>query len=161
MDVFLLAVLTTCNALFAMSEMALSTARRARLAALAETGDAGAKSALALMEDPTRFLSTVQIGITSIGMLSGIVGEAAFAGPLARWMEGRGLGSGAARQTKWLRWPASVGLASPKAGGSREISRSQSARQWTCTAWGVASRMKRSDSARIDRLPKLAASWAS
>ena len=96
MDVFLLAVLTTCNALFAMSEMALSTARRARLAALAETGDAGAKAALALMEDPTRFLSTVQIGITSIGMLSGIVGEAAFAGPLAEWMERRGMGAGAA-----------------------------------------------------------------
>ena len=96
MDVFLLAVLTTCNALFAMSEMALSTARRARLAAFAETGDAGAKAALALMADPTRFLSTIQIGITSIGMLSGIVGEAAFAGPLAAVMERHGLGEGAA-----------------------------------------------------------------
>ena len=93
MDVFLLAVLTTCNALFAMSEMALSTARRARLAAFAESGDAGAKAALALMEDPTRFLSTVQIGITSIGMLSGIVGEAAFAGPLAAIMERAALAS--------------------------------------------------------------------
>lgn len=96
MDVFLLAVLTTCNALFAMSEMALSTARRARLAALAETGDAGAKAALKLMEDPTRFLSVVQIGITSIGMLSGIVGEAAFAGPLAVVLERHGMGAGAA-----------------------------------------------------------------
>ncbi|SFL89768.1 hemolysin family protein [Variovorax sp. OV329] len=96
MDVFLLALLTTCNALFAMSEMALATARRARLTALAETGDAGARAALALMEDPTRFLSTVQIGITSIGMLSGIVGEAAFAGPLAVVLEGHGLGPGAA-----------------------------------------------------------------
>jgi len=75
MDVFLLALLTTLNALFAMSEMALSTSRRARLAALAETGDAGAVAALKLMEAPTQFLSTVQIGITSIGMLSGIVGE--------------------------------------------------------------------------------------
>ncbi|RYF76297.1 MAG: HlyC/CorC family transporter [Comamonadaceae bacterium] len=96
MDVFLLALLTTCNALFAMSEMALSTSRRARLAALAETGDAGAASALRLMENPTQFLSTVQIGITSIGMLSGIVGEAAFAAPLAVWMEGLGMGRGAA-----------------------------------------------------------------
>ncbi len=87
MDVFLLALLTTCNAVFAMSEMALSTSRRARLAALAETGDAGAAAALRMMEDPTQFLSTVQIGITSIGMLSGIVGEAAFAGPLGEWME--------------------------------------------------------------------------
>jgi len=96
MDIFLLALLTTFNAIFAMSEMALSTARRARLAALAETGDAGARAALRLMEDPTRFLSTVQIGITSIGMLSGIVGEAAFAGPLATWMEGHGMAPGPA-----------------------------------------------------------------
>jgi putative hemolysin len=96
MDVFLLALLTTLNAAFAMSEMALSTSRRARLAALAETGDTGAAAALNLMESPTQFLSTVQIGITSIGMLSGIVGEAAFAGPLSIWMEGAGMGHGAA-----------------------------------------------------------------
>lgn len=96
MDVFLLALLTTLNALFAMSEMALSTSRRARLAALAETGDAGAAAALKLMADPTQFLSSVQIGITSIGMLSGIVGEAAFAAPLAEWMEKAGMGRGSA-----------------------------------------------------------------
>ena len=96
MDVLLLALLTTLNALFAMSEMALSTSRRARLAAHAETGDAGAAAALELMEDPTQFLSSVQIGITSIGMLSGIVGEAAFAAPLAVWMESLGLGAGTA-----------------------------------------------------------------
>jgi putative hemolysin len=96
MDVFLLAVLTTLNALFAMSEMALATSRRARLAALAETGDAGAAAALKLMGNPTQFLSTVQIGITSIGMLSGIVGEAAFAEPLGAWMEEMGLARGPA-----------------------------------------------------------------
>src|SRR6187399_345300 len=94
MDVLLLALLTTLNALFAMSEMALSTSRRARLAALAETGDAGAEAALKLMEDPTQFLSSVQIGITSIGMLSGIVGEAAFAEPLSLQMQAWGLGAG-------------------------------------------------------------------
>ena len=96
MDVLLLALLTTCNALFAMSEMALSTSRSARLAALAETGDAGAAAALKLLENPTRFLSTVQIGITSIGMLSGIVGEAAFAAPLSVWLQGLGMGPGSA-----------------------------------------------------------------
>ncbi|MDM0037770.1 hemolysin family protein [Variovorax sp. J22G21] len=96
MDVFLLALLTTLNALFSMSEMALSTSRRARLAAMAETGDAGAVAALRLMEDPTQFLSSVQIGITSIGMLSGIVGEAAFAAPLADWLEVLGMGRGTA-----------------------------------------------------------------
>ena len=96
MDVFLLALLTTLNALFSMSEMALSTSRRARLAAMAETGDAGAVAALRLMEDPTQFLSSVQIGITSIGMLSGIVGEAAFAAPLSLWLETFGMGQGTA-----------------------------------------------------------------
>jgi len=96
MDVLLLALLTTLNAMFAMSEMALSTSRRARLAALAEAGDAGAAAALKLMADPTQFLSSVQIGITSIGMLSGIVGEAAFAAPLAVWMEEAGMGRGTA-----------------------------------------------------------------
>jgi len=96
MDVFLLALLTMCNALFAMSEMALATSRRARLTALAETGDAGAAAALKVMENPTQFLSTIQIGITSIGMLSGIVGEAAFAAPLAVWMEGLGMAAGVA-----------------------------------------------------------------
>lgn len=96
MDVLLLALLTTFNAAFAMSEMALSTSRRARLAAQAETGDAGAAAALRLMDEPTQFLSTVQIGITSIGMLSGIVGEAAFAGPLALWMELHGMSAGLA-----------------------------------------------------------------
>lgn len=94
MDVLLLALLTTCNALFSMSEMALSTSRSARLAALAETGDAGAAAALKLLENPTRFLSTVQIGITSIGMLSGIVGEAAFAAPLSVWLESLGMRPG-------------------------------------------------------------------
>jgi len=92
MDVLLLALLTICNALFSMSEMAISTSRSARLAALAEAGDAGAAAALKLLADPTRFLSTVQIGITSIGMLSGIVGEAAFAAPLAMWLESLGMG---------------------------------------------------------------------
>ena len=52
MDVLLLALLTTCNAIFAMSEMALSTSRRARLAVLVETGDAGAAAALRLMDEP-------------------------------------------------------------------------------------------------------------
>jgi putative hemolysin len=96
MDVLLLALLTTLNAMFSMSEMALSTSRRARLAALAETGDPGAAAALKLMENPTQFLSSVQIGITSIGMLTGIVGEAAFAEPLAAGLRTLGLHAGSA-----------------------------------------------------------------
>ncbi|MGH6623201.1 MAG: hemolysin family protein, partial [Burkholderiaceae bacterium] len=72
--------------LLAMSEIAIVTARRARLQLLIDQGDAGATAALALHEQPTRFLSTIQIGITSIGILSGIVGEAALAAPLASWL---------------------------------------------------------------------------
>jgi hypothetical protein len=53
---------------------------------MVESGDPGAQAAMDLHENPTKFLSTVQIGITSIGVLNGIVGEAAFAGPLAQWL---------------------------------------------------------------------------
>ncbi len=86
MDVALLAFLILLNAVFAMSEMALTASRKARLAVLAEAGDPGAEAAQVLHEDPTKFLSTVQIGITSIGVLNGIVGEAAFSGPVAIWL---------------------------------------------------------------------------
>ncbi|HQR22089.1 MAG TPA: hemolysin family protein [Burkholderiaceae bacterium] len=85
-DVLLLFALILLNALFAMSEIALVTARRARLQAMVEQGDTGAAAALALNDHPTRFLSTIQVGITSIGILSGIVGEAALAEPMARWL---------------------------------------------------------------------------
>ncbi|MFN3415178.1 MAG: hemolysin family protein [Caldimonas sp.] len=86
MDVALLTFLIVLNGAFAMSEMALTAARKARLQVLVESGAAGASAAMALHENPTKFLSTVQIGITSIGILNGIVGEAAFAVPLAAWM---------------------------------------------------------------------------
>ena len=86
MDVVLLVFLIFLNALFAMSEMALTASRKARLQVMVETGDAGAVAAMELHDDPTKFLSTVQIGITSIGVLNGIVGESAFAGPLALWL---------------------------------------------------------------------------
>lgn len=94
MDFLLIALLTLLNGLFAMSEMALASSRKARLVALAESGDRGAAAALRLMEQPTQFLSTVQVGITSIGMLNGILGEAAFSSPLAAWLRGRGLSDG-------------------------------------------------------------------
>jgi len=86
MDVALLAFLIVLNALFAMSEMALTAARKARLQVMAETGDVGARVAIDLHDDPTRFLSVVQVGITSIGVLNGIVGDAAFSEPFAKWL---------------------------------------------------------------------------
>lgn len=91
MEIILLIALIVLNGLFAMSEIALITARRARLARLADDGDGAAAVAMKLGEEPTRFLSTIQIGITSIGILNGIVGEAALAGPLAIWLQSVGM----------------------------------------------------------------------
>ncbi len=96
MDFLLIVFLTLLNGVFAMSELAIASARKARLAAMEESGDGGAGAAIRLMERPTQFLSTVQVGITSIGMLNGIVGEAAFSGPVGEWLEGWGLSPGAA-----------------------------------------------------------------
>ena len=86
MDVALLIFLILLNGLFAMSEMALTASRKARLQVMLEAGDAGAQAAMDLHDNPTKFLSTVQIGITSIGVLNGIVGDAAFSAPFAEWL---------------------------------------------------------------------------
>jgi len=91
MDVVLIVLLTLLNGVFAMSEMALAASRKARLTAMDEAGDNGAHAALRLMAQPTRFLSTVQIGITSIGVLNGIVGEAAFSADFSAWMVSQGM----------------------------------------------------------------------
>jgi putative hemolysin len=86
MDILLIVFLTLLNGAFAMSELALAGSRKARLSAMAESGDKGAVAALKLLDNPTQFLSSVQVGITSIGMLNGIVGEAAFSAGLAAWL---------------------------------------------------------------------------
>ena len=91
MEIAILFALICLNGLFAMSEIALVTARKARLQKLIDEGDSGAAAAVKLGEDPTRFLSTIQIGITSIGVLNGIVGEAALAAPLATWLASLGV----------------------------------------------------------------------
>lgn len=91
MDTALVLFLILLNGVFAMSEMALTASRKARLQVMLEAKESGAQAAMDLHENPTKFLSVVQIGITSIGVLNGIVGEAAFSGPLARWLENLGL----------------------------------------------------------------------
>ena len=91
MDFLLIAFLTLLNGIFAMSELALASSRKARLNAMAESGDKGAQAALGLLENPTQFLSSVQVGITSIGMLNGIIGEAAFSANLSVWIQQFGL----------------------------------------------------------------------
>jgi len=91
METLLLVFLILLNGFFAMSEVALLTARHSRLATLARGGDAMADAAVKLGAEPTRFLSTVQIGITSIGLLNGIVSEAVFAEPLADYLQSLGM----------------------------------------------------------------------
>lgn len=91
MEIAILFALICLNGVFAMSEIALVTARKSRMQKMVDEGDSGAVAAIKLGEDPTRFLSTIQIGITSIGVLNGIVGEAALAGPVALWLTGMGM----------------------------------------------------------------------
>jgi Mg2+/Co2+ transporter CorB len=90
MEILIVISLILLNGLFAMSEVALLTARRSRLESLAQQGDKLAAAAVRLSADPTRFLSTIQIGITSIGLLNGIFGEAVFAAPLSAWLQTHG-----------------------------------------------------------------------
>ena len=83
LDIVLIVALIALNGVFAMSELAIVSSREARLRAMAKSGSAGAKAALALAADPSRFLSTVQIGITLIGILAGAYSGASLGGPLA------------------------------------------------------------------------------
>lgn len=77
MDILILAVLFLLNGLFAMSEIAILSARKTRLKQAVDDGISGADAALKLANAPSHFLSTVQVGITLIGILSGALGEAA------------------------------------------------------------------------------------
>ncbi len=74
MDIALILVLILINGIFAMSEMSLVSSGKVRLQKLADEKRAGADAALKLHEEPSRFLSTVQVGITSVGILSGALG---------------------------------------------------------------------------------------
>jgi putative hemolysin len=85
--IFVVLGLIVLNGVFAMSELALMSSRRVRLAQLAEGGHAGAGQALGLANEPTRFLSTVQVGITAMGILSGAVGEATIVPQLRTTLE--------------------------------------------------------------------------
>ncbi len=86
MDIVLLLLLILINAVFAMSEMAVVSSRKSRLQSLAEDGSIGADAALKLHQEPSNFLSTIQVGITSVGILSGAIGEAVLADPLTDWL---------------------------------------------------------------------------
>lgn len=82
-EILIVVGLFVANGLFSMSEMALVSARKSRLKQFAEAGDPGAAAALRLMASPDRFLPTVQIGITLIGLLAGAFSGATLAAELA------------------------------------------------------------------------------
>lgn len=85
MDLLLIVLLILLNGVFAMSEMAVVSSRKARLQNLSDDGSLGAEAALKLHQEPSSFLSTIQVGITLVGILSGAIGEAALADPLSAW----------------------------------------------------------------------------
>ncbi|MDE2620537.1 MAG: DUF21 domain-containing protein, partial [Sphingomonadales bacterium] len=80
-DVLIIVGLILLNGLFSMSELAIVSARPARLRVQAERGHHGAKTALALATDPGKFLSTVQIGITLVGIIAGAYSGASLGRP--------------------------------------------------------------------------------
>jgi putative hemolysin len=83
MELIFLGILIVLNGIFAMSEIAVVSARKARLQQWADEGRASAEAALGLANDPGRFLSTIQVGITTIGILIGAIAEASIASSLA------------------------------------------------------------------------------
>src|SRR5687768_819526 len=84
LDMLLILALIAVNGLLSMSEMAIVSSREARLKAMAKSGSGGAKCALSLSSEPGRFLSTVQIGITLIGILAGAYSGASLGTPMAQ-----------------------------------------------------------------------------
>ncbi|MDF3062727.1 MAG: HlyC/CorC family transporter [Microvirga sp.] len=90
-EILIAIVLIGLNGIFALSELAIVSARKARLRALAGRGQRGAATALVLAEDPGRFLSTVQIGITLVGILAGVFSGAALSERFDSVLEGWGV----------------------------------------------------------------------
>src|SRR4028119_38794 len=96
-DLVLILALVALNGVLSMSELAIVSSREARLRAMVTSGSKGAKTALNLAADPGRFLSTVQIGITMIGILAGAYSGASLGGPAAERLQALGLDAGTAR----------------------------------------------------------------
>jgi putative hemolysin len=86
-EIAVILMLTLVNGVLAMSELAIVSSRRSRLETMADSSR-GARIALELIEDPSRFLSTVQIGITLVGVLAGAFGGVTLASRLGHWLDG-------------------------------------------------------------------------
>jgi putative hemolysin len=90
-DLLIIAGLILLNGVFALSELAIVSARTARLRAAADKGSTGARVAIELAADPGKFLSTVQIGITLIGIIAGAYSGSSLGGPLGERLEAWGI----------------------------------------------------------------------
>ena len=90
-EIFIVIALTVLNGVLAMSELAVVSSRPVRLKVMAEQGNRGAATAIRLAEDPGRFLSSVQIGITLVGILSGAFSGATLGARFTNWLELQGL----------------------------------------------------------------------
>ena len=101
-DVLIIGGLILLNGLFSMSELAIVSARPARLRVAAERGSGGARCALALATDPGKFLSTVQIGITLIGIIAGAYSGASLGGPTGERLAALGLPARAADEAGFV-----------------------------------------------------------
>ncbi|SEN44099.1 putative hemolysin [Sphingomonas gellani] len=100
-DVLIILALVALNGVFSMSELAIVSARKARLEAMARTGRSGARAALTLAADPGKFLSTVQIGITLIGIIAGAYSGASLGEPVAARLQAAGLTIETARHASY------------------------------------------------------------
>ncbi|MFK4793357.1 hemolysin family protein [Sphingobium sp. ZW T5_29] len=90
-DLVIILALVALNGVFAMSELAIVSARRPRLQALEKAGRRGARTALALASDPGKFLSSVQIGITLIGIVAGAYSGSSLGGPVGERLQVLGI----------------------------------------------------------------------
>ena len=97
-DIIVIILLILLNGVFSMSEIALLSARKSRLNSDARKGSKGARDAIALAENPDNFLSTIQIGITLIGILTGLFSGAAIADDVGRMLQGIEIGRASCRE---------------------------------------------------------------
>lgn len=102
LEIAIVLLLVVLNGVFALSELAIVSARRSRLKALAAEGRRGANRAMALAADPGRFLSTVQIGITAVALTAGAYSGATLTGDLAEYLADKGVPYSAAGWLAYL-----------------------------------------------------------